>query len=62
VGPFWGKVYPTVLTVPEKIDLAVIATRAEVVPEIMKDCIKVGVKGHCVSACRKEERICKTAL
>ena len=45
---FGEKVYPTVLAVPEKIDLAVIATRAEVVPEIMKDCIKVGVKGAIV--------------
>jgi acetyltransferase len=45
---FGEKVYPTVLAVPEKIDLAVIATRAEVVPEIMKDCIEAGVKGAIV--------------
>jgi acetyltransferase len=42
---FGEKIYPTVLAVPEKIDLAVIATRAEVVPSIMKECIKAEVKG-----------------
>ncbi|OGP70401.1 MAG: CoA-binding protein [Deltaproteobacteria bacterium RBG_16_50_11] len=45
---FGEKIYPTVLGVPEKIDLAVIATRAEVVPKIMKDCIEAGVKGAIV--------------
>jgi acetyltransferase len=48
-GVLYGeKVYPTVLAVPEKIDLAVIATRAEVVPRIFKDCIDGGVKGAIV--------------
>ena len=45
---FGEKVYPTILGVPEKIDLAVIATRAEVVPKIMRDCIEAGVKGAIV--------------
>jgi acetyltransferase len=45
---FGEKVYPTVLAVPEKIDLAVIATRAEGVPEIMRDCIEAGIKGAIV--------------
>jgi acetyltransferase len=38
------KVYASLLDIPEKIDLAVIATRAEVVPKIITDCIQASVK------------------
>jgi acetyltransferase len=36
------KVYASVLEIPEKVDLAVIATRAEGVPKILDDCIRAG--------------------
>ena len=39
------KVYSSVQDISEKIDLAVIATRAEDVPKIMGDCIRAGVGG-----------------
>jgi acyl-CoA synthetase (NDP forming) len=42
------KVYASVREIPEKIDLAVIATKAEVVPKIMTDCIQAGVRGAIV--------------
>ncbi len=42
------KVYASILDIPEKVDLAVIATRAEVVPKIMGDCIRAGVDGAVV--------------
>ena len=42
------KVYASILEVPRKIDLAVIATRAEAVPKIMTDCIQAGVAGAVV--------------
>ena len=48
-GTYQGeKVYASILEVPEKIDLAVIATRAEVVPKMMTDCIQAGVEGAVV--------------
>jgi acyl-CoA synthetase (NDP forming) len=48
-GTYQGeKIYSNILEVPEKIDLAVIATRAEVVPKMMTDCIQVGVEGAVV--------------
>jgi len=40
-----GKVYPSVLDIPERVDLAVIATRAEGVPKILGDCIRAGAGG-----------------
>jgi len=42
------KVYASVVDIPEKVDLAVIATRAEVVPKIMSDCIRAEVAGAVV--------------
>ncbi len=39
------KVYSNIRDIPKEVDLALIATRAESVPEIMGDCIKAGVKG-----------------
>jgi acetyltransferase len=48
-GVYQGeKVYVSILDIPEKVDLAVIATRAEAVPKIMSDCIQAGVSGAVV--------------
>ncbi len=41
-------VYPAVSDIPEQIDLAVIAARADYVPDILKDCIKSSVKAAIV--------------
>ncbi len=41
-------IYPGVGDIPEKIDLAVIATRAELVPAVMSDCARAGVKSAAV--------------
>ena len=53
VNPKGGKLhdtelYPRIADVPGKIDLAVIATRAEFVPDVMADCIRAGVKSAAV--------------
>jgi acetate---CoA ligase (ADP-forming) len=42
------RVYASVLDIPGKVDLAVIATRAEVVPKLMADCIQAGIGGAVV--------------
>ncbi|MDB9453843.1 bifunctional acetate--CoA ligase family protein/GNAT family N-acetyltransferase [Dolichospermum circinale CS-534/05] len=39
------KAYATIFDVPEKIDLAVIATPAPTVPKIISDCVDAGIKG-----------------
>jgi acetyltransferase len=39
------KAYATIFDVPEKIDLAVIATPASTVPQIISDCVDAGIKG-----------------
>ncbi|MBD2506388.1 bifunctional acetate--CoA ligase family protein/GNAT family N-acetyltransferase [Nostoc muscorum FACHB-395] len=39
------KAYPTIFDVPEKVDLAVIATPATTVPGIIAECVDAGVKG-----------------
>ena len=45
-GIYQGEnVYASVLDIPEKVDLAVIATRAEGIPKILGDCIRAGVGG-----------------
>jgi acetate---CoA ligase (ADP-forming) len=41
-------VYGRTSAVPEQVDLAVIATRADIVPEVMEDCIGAGVGGAIV--------------
>ncbi|MBK5099973.1 MAG: CoA-binding protein [Desulfobacteraceae bacterium] len=41
-------VYTRISEIPEKVDLAVIAVRAELVPEIVTDCIEAGVAGAAV--------------
>lgn len=42
------KAYPTILDVPDEVDLAVIVTPAPTVPGIIRDCVKKGVKGAIV--------------
>lgn len=37
--------YPNVAAVPEKVDLAVIATPPESVPDLISECVEAGVKG-----------------
>src|SRR6201999_3137073 len=37
--------YPSITSVPEKIDLAVLATPAETVPDLLRQCADAGVKG-----------------
>jgi len=39
------KAYPSILKVPEDIDLAVIVVPAPIVPQIMEECVEKGVKG-----------------
>lgn len=39
------KAYPTIAAVPERVDLAVIATPAQTVPDVIRECVDVGVKG-----------------
>jgi len=39
------KVYSSVMDIPQKVDLAVIVTRAEAVAGVMVDCIQAGIKG-----------------
>jgi len=42
------KVYPHLREIPEKVDLAVIAVRAEQVPGIIEECVEAGVGGAAV--------------
>lgn len=45
-GIYQGEaVYSNIQEVPEKVDLAIIATKAEIVPRILTDCIRAGVGG-----------------
>ena len=39
------RTYPTVMEVPEAVDLAMIATPAKTVPDVMEECGQAGVKG-----------------
>ena len=39
------KAYPTLAAVPERVDLAIIATPAPTVPGIIAECVEAGVKG-----------------
>jgi acetyltransferase len=48
-GVYQGeKVYRGIAEIPKKMDLAVIATRAETVPSMMADCIRAGAGGAVV--------------
>jgi len=54
-----------VTDIPQKVDLAVIAARAELVPEIMTDCMEASVGGAVVVSGdlqRVDERICRIRL
>ena len=42
------KIYPRVADISKKIDLAIIATRAELVPDVMAECIKAEVKSAAI--------------
>jgi acetyltransferase len=39
------KVFPLISDIPEKVDLAIIAVRADIVPQIIKECGEAGVGG-----------------
>lgn len=39
------RAYPNIGSVPEPVDLAVIVTPAQVVPEVVRDCVAAGVRG-----------------
>lgn len=41
---FDQKAYPDIISVPEKVDLAVIVTPAQTVPDIIEQCVKADVK------------------
>ncbi len=48
-GFFQGeKIYPNISEVPGTLDLAIIAARAELVPDILADCIRSGVRAGIV--------------
>ncbi len=42
------KAYPSIADVPEKVELAVIVTPAPTVPELISQCVEMGVKGAIV--------------
>ncbi|NEO87690.1 MAG: bifunctional acetate--CoA ligase family protein/GNAT family N-acetyltransferase [Spirulina sp. SIO3F2] len=42
------KAYPDIATVPDPVDLAIIATPAKTVPQVVRDCAAAGVKGAIV--------------
>ena len=42
------KAYPKLSAVPELVDLAVIATRAPIVPDLIGECVEAGVRGAIV--------------
>jgi len=42
------KAYPNIAAVPEKVDLAVVVTQAQFVPDIIAECVEAGVKGAIV--------------
>jgi acetyltransferase len=39
------KAYPNITAIPDPLDLAIIVTPAQTVPDVMKECAAVGVKG-----------------
>jgi acyl-CoA synthetase (NDP forming) len=48
-GVFQGeKIYTSISEVPMKVDLAIIAARAELVPDILAECVKAGVMSAAV--------------
>ncbi|HSM57697.1 MAG TPA: bifunctional acetate--CoA ligase family protein/GNAT family N-acetyltransferase [Candidatus Sulfomarinibacteraceae bacterium] len=50
------KAYPSISDVPEAVDLAVIATPAQTVPGIIRECVEAGVKGAIIISAGFKER------
>lgn len=50
------KAYHTIHEVPEAVDLAVIATPAQTVPNIVRDCVDAGVRGAIIISAGFKER------
>ncbi len=50
------RAYPTIGEVPEQIDLAVIATPAPSVPDIVAECVRAGVRGAIIISAGFKER------
>src|SRR6202158_656829 len=50
------KAYPTVADIPEKVDLAVVATPARTVPGVIRQCVEAGVKSAVVISAGFRER------
>ncbi|MEM0314246.1 MAG: CoA-binding protein, partial [Candidatus Bathyarchaeia archaeon] len=68
VNPFKSAVqgvtaYPNILKIPWKVDLAIIATPAHTVPQIVEECGRAGVSGVIIVSagfreiCREEENL-----
>ena len=51
-----AKCYPSVAALPEPVDLAVIATPAPTVPNVVRDCVDAGVKSAIVISAGFKER------
>ncbi len=50
------KAYPNIAAVPERVDLAVIATPAVTVPGVIRECVAAGVRGAIVISAGFKER------
>lgn len=50
------RAYPTIHDIPEQVDLAVIATPAQTVPGIVKECVQAGVRGAIIISAGFKER------
>lgn len=50
------KAYPSISDVPEQVDLAVIATPAQTVPGIVRECVQNGVRGAIIISAGFKER------
>ena len=48
--------YPTITDIPDRIDLAVVATPAIAVPAVIHDCVQAGVKGAVIISAGFRER------
>ncbi|MEM1269503.1 MAG: bifunctional acetate--CoA ligase family protein/GNAT family N-acetyltransferase [Bacteroidota bacterium] len=50
------KAYPTIASVPGRVDLAVIATPARTVPGVVRECVQAGVRGAIIISAGFKER------
>src|SRR5690606_32488131 len=50
------RAYPTIHDIPERVDLAVIATPAQTVPGIVRECVDAGVRGAIIISAGFKER------